>query len=134
MVSDVSKTEACAAEAPECALEILESSSDAAEIEAALSVIAVVGGGSRPTDALSSVQQQISRPIGLAALAALIPTCDPKQLEFCQVTFVKVNKTLHKGRFSTDRIPIYFEWGVFSVLLAFTKAMPPINRRASSKP
>ena len=128
MVSDVSKTEACAAEAPECALEILESSSDAAEIEAALSVIAVVGGGSRPTDALSSVQQQIERPIGLAALAALIPTCDPKQLEFCQVTFVKVIKTLHRSH------PYLFRMGVFIGLLAFTKAMPPIHRRASSKP
>lgn len=88
MVSEVSKSDACSSEAPECALEILEASSDIAEIEAALSVIAAAGGGTRTEDALFYVQQQISRPVGLAALAALIPACDPKQLECCQDSLV----------------------------------------------
>ena len=82
-VAAVSREGAVAAGAPECALRILSVAEDAREIDAALAVIAAVGGGSRGAEALAAVQRELRRPGGLAALAALLPSCDPEQLRGC---------------------------------------------------
>ena len=82
-VATVSRAEAIAAGAAECALECLTRADDDVHVEAALNLIAVVGGGATPGAALSAVRKELRRPGGMAALAALLPDCDEVQFEGC---------------------------------------------------
>ena len=82
-VASVSRADAAAAGTAQCALGCLNRTDDERNVEAALRLIAIVGGGSQPADALAAVQRELRRPSGLAALAALLPDCDAAQLEGC---------------------------------------------------
>jgi len=82
-VATVSRAEAIAAGAARCALECLTRAEGDRNVEAALSLIAIVGGGDHPNDALDAVRRELRRPSGLTALVALLPGCDQAQLQGC---------------------------------------------------
>jgi len=79
--SAVCPAAACSAGAPECALEVLNAGTLIVE---ALKVVSVTGGGSVSSELLTIARGHLDTPSGLAALAALVPSCTPEELESCR--------------------------------------------------